>query len=835
MGNYEQLKQAVADVIKSNGNQEITGAILQNALLTIISTVGHGATFAGIATPTTNPGTPDQNVFYIASQDGLYSNFNGIILENEVSILTIYENIWVKENTGIATIEQVNKQKEEVEQAKQEALQEIDEQGEKILEIFNSQRITPEMLSESTKQFIEASGGGTITNLADDEDIASIENGLGISVLKLADRIYNPISGDGMGYKIIRKNIVDGINVLVQNMINEENTIYDIRYDFNCNGLEINIPNGCYLHFNGGRILNGILRGNVKNKYLIPEWFGAIGDGVSDDRQAIQNALNLTNEKILLGNKLYYLSNTSIGQYYNVNLQLPENIEIIGNNTRFKREIGSHVCLNGARYRGDIKKMITNVKINDSLIYIENNEGLNINDKVLLIGEDGTSGDKAEPIDWMFNYIDDIDGQKITLRYPIPFNIDLSRCNTAGDVSTATKNGSISKVSSGKVKITDIHDITYSDSTLEAFIVVKYQSNNEFKNITSINQTAVQLQYSEDDYLENITTKTIWNGNSIIVTNALTFWETKNVIANNISHYKGGQRKGSPSITLEGSNKNVIVNNFTLYDSTEYKTNTSEFIVYSSEGNEITINNINVYMKEDRGIIAAAFLDTEPNKGYIKFNNVRLFCPQIHKLANNTNIDFFNILNGRVNFLGCIGLHTGDKNTSTMDTYINETTNIIPITIHYNNNKTATSDILWKFNGCYIYGVECETDIDIVIKGNNVGDIGYKGFDFGEFKKGISFKYVNYWYLPEQNGYMSFMPQELVGHYDVKIRLYVRMFNKTGSVGIQTINLMKQGPTSSRPNLQRCMEGYMYFDTTINKPIWNKQNTNWIDSSGNNV
>ena len=122
-----------------------------------------------------------------------------------------------------------------------------------------------------------------------------------------------------------------------------------------------------------------------------------------------------------------------------------------------------------------------------------------------------------------------------------------------------------------------------------------------------------------------------------------------------------------------------------------------------------------------------------------------------------------------------------------------------------------------------------------MIKGNNVGDIGYKSFDFGEFKKGISFKYVNYWYLPEQNGYMSFMPQELVGHYDVKIRLYVRMFNKTGSVGIQTINLMKQGPTSSRPNLQRCMEGYMYFDTTINKPIWNKQNTNWIDSNGNNV
>lgn len=102
MGNYEQLKQAVADVIKSNGNQEITGAILQNALLTIISTIGNGATFAGIATPTTNPGTPDQNVFYIASQDGTYSNFGGVTLNGEVVIFTNKNRNWVKTDTGIA-------------------------------------------------------------------------------------------------------------------------------------------------------------------------------------------------------------------------------------------------------------------------------------------------------------------------------------------------------------------------------------------------------------------------------------------------------------------------------------------------------------------------------------------------------------------------------------------------------------------------------------------------------------------------------------------------------------------------------------------------------------
>lgn len=104
MGNHEQLKKAVADVIKSNGNQEITGAILQNTLLTIISTVGDGATFAGIATPSTNPGTPDQNVFYIAASNGVYSNFNAIELNNEVAILVIENNTWVKKETYIADI-----------------------------------------------------------------------------------------------------------------------------------------------------------------------------------------------------------------------------------------------------------------------------------------------------------------------------------------------------------------------------------------------------------------------------------------------------------------------------------------------------------------------------------------------------------------------------------------------------------------------------------------------------------------------------------------------------------------------------------------------------------
>lgn len=102
MGNYEQLKQAVSDVIKTNGNQEITGAILQNTLLTIISTVGNNATFAGIAKPDTNPSTPDANIFYFATTKGQYVNFGGIEVDNEAIILQNKNNKWEKKATGIA-------------------------------------------------------------------------------------------------------------------------------------------------------------------------------------------------------------------------------------------------------------------------------------------------------------------------------------------------------------------------------------------------------------------------------------------------------------------------------------------------------------------------------------------------------------------------------------------------------------------------------------------------------------------------------------------------------------------------------------------------------------
>lgn len=89
MDNWTDLKASIAEVIKNNGNQEITGAVLQQVLFNMISNIGRNATFVGVASPSTNPGTPDENVFYICIRPGEYVNFgNAVLKPNSIGILT---------------------------------------------------------------------------------------------------------------------------------------------------------------------------------------------------------------------------------------------------------------------------------------------------------------------------------------------------------------------------------------------------------------------------------------------------------------------------------------------------------------------------------------------------------------------------------------------------------------------------------------------------------------------------------------------------------------------------------------------------------------------------
>lgn len=108
MANYTNLKQSVKNAIKNNGRQDITGDGMQAVLLSIIGSVGQYATFAGIADPSTNPGTQDGNVFYIATKSGVYPNFGG--LEVKYGGLSIFENStgsWLKKDISTETLPNV--------------------------------------------------------------------------------------------------------------------------------------------------------------------------------------------------------------------------------------------------------------------------------------------------------------------------------------------------------------------------------------------------------------------------------------------------------------------------------------------------------------------------------------------------------------------------------------------------------------------------------------------------------------------------------------------------------------------------------------------------------
>lgn len=103
MANWIKLKKAIADVIKTNGNEEITGAIMQQTLISIVENLGSNAQFGGVAVPSTVPADTDGSLFYLASTQGTYPNFSGIEVDaSEMAVFTKNTaGTWVKTSLPI--------------------------------------------------------------------------------------------------------------------------------------------------------------------------------------------------------------------------------------------------------------------------------------------------------------------------------------------------------------------------------------------------------------------------------------------------------------------------------------------------------------------------------------------------------------------------------------------------------------------------------------------------------------------------------------------------------------------------------------------------------------
>lgn len=153
--------------------------------------------------------------------------------------------------------------------------------------------------------------------LPDEEDLTITTPDIQGNVkMKFKDKEYNPLDFSGLGKVYLRKNIIStidtenniakDINLLNQQALSKENTIYVIQYDFDLNGAEITIPEGCVLQFEGGSLNNGTLvfnnttllskvnincrfSGRIANESIHLEWF------TGNDYDVIQDAINCIN------------------------------------------------------------------------------------------------------------------------------------------------------------------------------------------------------------------------------------------------------------------------------------------------------------------------------------------------------------------------------------------------------------------------------------------------------------------------------------------------------------------------------------------------------------
>lgn len=114
--------------------------------------------------------------------------------------------------------------------------------------------------------------------LPDEEDLTkSAPDANGNAFLSLKDRKYEPDKYSGLGRKILRRRVVEiedpiyGIqekNLLLQADFAEDNTVYEIRYNFDLNNQEITIPEGCVLDFQGGSLSNGTINSKSLSKII---------------------------------------------------------------------------------------------------------------------------------------------------------------------------------------------------------------------------------------------------------------------------------------------------------------------------------------------------------------------------------------------------------------------------------------------------------------------------------------------------------------------------------------------------------------------------------------
>lgn len=362
MADYTSIKNIIQSVVKTNGEQEITGANLQMVLLGMINAVDSNneddytlirqsintlAQYVDGADNTIRSSIANLLNYVNAQDNDIRSEINS--LANSLNSAKFGYNVSVFGLVaGVHTLATAVKN----------VPSEYRFGGQKITFKTDAGWVTYQNTSLTIGDYEDVDnwvldsgttveGDVTITNNPDYEDLTQNEGGQ----LKFADKEYNSASYSGLGRVYLRKNIVNGVNTLTQAMMSDANTIYIIQYDYTL-GDNITVPDNCVLEFEGGSIKNArgnsfkvtgtkthintdvaynifdnTLGGGFELPYIDVRWVGGVSDwnGTSgtDNHDAFKFAVD-TIGKYYDGMYIYivgqYYIGTSVSTIYNVNI-----------------------------------------------------------------------------------------------------------------------------------------------------------------------------------------------------------------------------------------------------------------------------------------------------------------------------------------------------------------------------------------------------------------------------------------------------------------------------------------------------------------------------------
>ena len=317
MADYIKLKDAITEVIKTNGNQEITGQILQNTLLSIVNVIGEDMTFAGVAEPDTNPGNPDQNVIWAATQKGTYTGFGNYVHDGVgIAFLGNTTSGWQAVKMNVVGVDSdgnpVNPDsyvtKEAFERFKKDLVAELtdtsdanniharfDSHGNVIFDYYATKQsvyaLIKEIGSDSTSESEDGSVWGKLISLVQDTTVHSKE------ISDLNDE-SDKLQADMTKVKSdISKLDKDMDNAYTQNgcLFCHHGMVNINFYDDN---VSINFPSQVTISYSD--ILNVVHnQGDLSMPYDFEEWFLVLD--LEDNKLKLVSSINQMTKKVLVG------------------------------------------------------------------------------------------------------------------------------------------------------------------------------------------------------------------------------------------------------------------------------------------------------------------------------------------------------------------------------------------------------------------------------------------------------------------------------------------------------------------------------------------------------